>query len=159
MHSTVAKKCGTSILQNVDASSVKLVVRDNIMLRPGHDVYIMVNTTIRYTVVRLRQGKATGWYEFFNKYYSDNISDFYCSFSFWRYSRLLKVLITWKILWNKKYAPSKTSQNGIYRILIVYFLPKILRFSCYAKQVVFRALVKKAISLLFLEKNQSNLVK
>ena len=30
------------------------------MLKPGHDVYILVNTSITYSVIRLRQGRTTG---------------------------------------------------------------------------------------------------
>ena len=39
---------------------MKLVVLDNVMLKPGHDVYILVNTSITYSVIRLRQGRTTG---------------------------------------------------------------------------------------------------
>jgi len=41
-------------------AQVKLVVLDNVMSKPGHDVYILVNTSITYSVIRLRQGRTTG---------------------------------------------------------------------------------------------------
>ena len=47
-------------MQDVPAAQVKIVVLDNVMLRPGHDVFILVNTSVTYSVVRLRQGKAAG---------------------------------------------------------------------------------------------------
>jgi len=50
----------TSNLQNVAPAEVKIVVRDNVMLVPGHDVYILVNTSVTYSVIRLNRGKASG---------------------------------------------------------------------------------------------------
>ena len=50
----------TSNLQNVVPAEVKIVVRDNVMLVPGHDVYILVNTSVTYSVIRLNRGKASG---------------------------------------------------------------------------------------------------
>ena len=47
-------------LQNVAPAEVKIVVRDNVMLVPGHDVYILVNTSVTYSVIRLNRGKASG---------------------------------------------------------------------------------------------------
>ncbi|XP_029186949.2 LOW QUALITY PROTEIN: nuclear pore membrane glycoprotein 210-like [Acropora millepora] len=44
---------------NVAPAQVKVIVQDNVMLKPAHDVYIVVNTSITYSVVRLRQGKVT----------------------------------------------------------------------------------------------------
>ncbi|KAJ7382708.1 hypothetical protein OS493_033271 [Desmophyllum pertusum] len=43
---------------NVPPAQVKIVVLDNVMLIPGHDVYILVNTSVTYNVIRLRRGKA-----------------------------------------------------------------------------------------------------
>ncbi|XP_015750175.1 PREDICTED: nuclear pore membrane glycoprotein 210-like, partial [Acropora digitifera] len=45
--------------KNVAPAQVKVIVQDNVMLKPAHDVYIVVNTSITYSVVRLRQGKVT----------------------------------------------------------------------------------------------------
>ena len=50
--------------QNVAPAQVKVIVQDNVMLKPAHDVYIVVNTSITYSVVRLRQGKVTGQIQF-----------------------------------------------------------------------------------------------
>ena len=50
----------TSYFQNVAPAQVKIVVRDNVMLVPGHDVYILVNTSVTYSVIRLNRGKASG---------------------------------------------------------------------------------------------------
>ena len=47
-------------LQDVAPGEVKIVVRDNVMLVPGHDVYILVNTSVTYSVIRLNRGKASG---------------------------------------------------------------------------------------------------
>ena len=47
-------------LQDVAPAEVKIVVRDNVMLVPGHDVYILVNTSVTYSVIRLNRGKASG---------------------------------------------------------------------------------------------------
>lgn len=44
---------------NVAPAQVKVIVMDNVMLKPGCDVYIVINTSITYSVIRLRQGKAT----------------------------------------------------------------------------------------------------
>ncbi|XP_068674449.1 nuclear pore membrane glycoprotein 210-like [Montipora foliosa] len=44
---------------NVTPAQVKVIVMDNVMLKPGCDVYIVINTSITYSVIRLRQGKAT----------------------------------------------------------------------------------------------------
>lgn len=54
----------TSNLQNVTPAEVKIVVRDNVMLVPGHDVYILVNTSVTYSVIRLNRGKASGLFGF-----------------------------------------------------------------------------------------------
>ena len=56
----------SSVFQNVAPAQVKVIVQDNVMLKPAHDVYIVVNTSITYSVVRLRQGKVTGQIQFLN---------------------------------------------------------------------------------------------
>ncbi|EDO39641.1 predicted protein [Nematostella vectensis] len=55
----VRAKLRESIFEDVKPSTVKLVVLDKVLLRPAYDMYIMINTCVKYTVVRLRQGQAT----------------------------------------------------------------------------------------------------
>ena len=52
------------VFQNVAAAQVKVIVQDNVMLKPAYDVYIVINTSITYSVIRLRQGKVTGQIQF-----------------------------------------------------------------------------------------------
>ena len=47
-------------LQEVAAHSVKLLVIDNLMIVPSMDVYIMINTAVKYTVKRFRQNSVIG---------------------------------------------------------------------------------------------------
>lgn len=44
---------------NVSPASVQLVVKDKVMLNPGHDVYLLIYGTVQYSVERWRQGKPT----------------------------------------------------------------------------------------------------
>ena len=42
------------------AHSVKLLVIDNLMIVPSMDVYIMINTAVKYAVKRFRQNSVIG---------------------------------------------------------------------------------------------------
>ena len=46
------------------AAEVKLLILENILLSPAHDVYLLVGTSIQYKVQKIRQGKITGRSEF-----------------------------------------------------------------------------------------------
>uniref|UniRef100_A0A4W3IEM5 Nucleoporin 210 n=1 Tax=Callorhinchus milii TaxID=7868 RepID=A0A4W3IEM5_CALMI len=48
------------IYKNVPAAEVQLLILENIMLNPAHDIYLMVGTSIRYQVQKIKQGKITG---------------------------------------------------------------------------------------------------
>ncbi|XP_070565297.1 nuclear pore membrane glycoprotein 210-like isoform X2 [Ptychodera flava] len=43
--------------REVKASIVRLIVIDNLMLNPSHDIYLLVHAHIKYRVEKLRQGK------------------------------------------------------------------------------------------------------
>nr|XP_006822312.1 PREDICTED: nuclear pore membrane glycoprotein 210-like [Saccoglossus kowalevskii] len=45
--------------REVKPSIVRLIVIDNLMLNPSHDVYLLVHAQIQYGVEKLRQGKLT----------------------------------------------------------------------------------------------------
>uniref|UniRef100_A0A4W3I726 Nucleoporin 210 n=1 Tax=Callorhinchus milii TaxID=7868 RepID=A0A4W3I726_CALMI len=47
------------IYKNVPAAEVQLLILENIMLNPAHDIYLMVGTSIRYQVQKIKQGKIT----------------------------------------------------------------------------------------------------
>ena len=49
-----------SMLQDVGAAEVKLLILENILLSPAHDVYLLAGTSIKYKVQKIRQGKITG---------------------------------------------------------------------------------------------------
>lgn len=49
-----------SVLQDVGAAEVRLLILENIMLSPAHDVYLLAGTSIRYKVLKIRQGTITG---------------------------------------------------------------------------------------------------
>lgn len=46
--------------QNVPPAEVRLLILENILLNPAYDVYLMVGTSIRYKVQKIRQGKIAG---------------------------------------------------------------------------------------------------
>lgn len=53
--------------QDVGAAEVRLLILENILLSPAHDVYLLAGTSIQYKVQKIRQGKITGsslyhWY-------------------------------------------------------------------------------------------------
>ncbi|XP_071946091.1 nuclear pore membrane glycoprotein 210-like [Antedon mediterranea] len=45
--------------KSANASVVRLIVTDNLMLNPSHDVYILVHSQVQYQVEKFRQGKFT----------------------------------------------------------------------------------------------------
>ncbi|KAI4532567.1 hypothetical protein MG293_017832 [Ovis ammon polii] len=49
-----------AVYKNVHPAEVRLLVLENILLNPAHDVYLLVGTSIRYSVQKIRQGKITG---------------------------------------------------------------------------------------------------
>lgn len=46
--------------QDVGAAEVRLLILENIMLSPAYDVYLLAGTSIRYRVLKIRQGTITG---------------------------------------------------------------------------------------------------
>lgn len=49
-----------SVPQDVGAAEVRLLILENIMLSPAYDVYLLAGTSIRYKVLKIRQGTITG---------------------------------------------------------------------------------------------------
>ncbi|XP_006901438.1 PREDICTED: nuclear pore membrane glycoprotein 210 [Elephantulus edwardii] len=45
------------VYQNVRPAEVRLLILENILLNPAYDVYLMVGTSIRYKVQKIRQGR------------------------------------------------------------------------------------------------------
>nr|XP_023475657.1 nuclear pore membrane glycoprotein 210 isoform X2 [Equus caballus] len=48
-----------AVYKNVRPAEVRLLILENILLNPAYDVYLMVGTSIRYKVQKIRQGKIT----------------------------------------------------------------------------------------------------
>ncbi|XP_004581422.2 nuclear pore membrane glycoprotein 210 [Ochotona princeps] len=48
-----------AVYKNVHPAEVRLLILENILLNPAYDVYLMVGTSIRYRVQKIRQGKIT----------------------------------------------------------------------------------------------------
>lgn len=46
--------------QDVGAAEVRLLILENILLSPAHDIYLLAGTSIKYKVQKIRQGKITG---------------------------------------------------------------------------------------------------
>ncbi|KAK7796123.1 hypothetical protein U0070_012296 [Myodes glareolus] len=49
-----------AVYKNVRPAEVRLLILENILLNPAYDVYLLVGTSIRYKVQKIRQGKITG---------------------------------------------------------------------------------------------------
>lgn len=49
-----------SVPQDVGAAEVRLLILENILLSPAHDVYLLAGTSIQYKVLKIRQGTITG---------------------------------------------------------------------------------------------------
>nr|XP_061802177.1 nuclear pore membrane glycoprotein 210-like [Nerophis lumbriciformis] len=58
-HATIKAKIQESLYHGVDAAEVKLLILENILLSPAHDVYLLAGTSIRYQVLKIRQGSIT----------------------------------------------------------------------------------------------------
>nr|XP_045008482.1 nuclear pore membrane glycoprotein 210 [Jaculus jaculus] len=48
-----------AVYKNVRPAEVRLLILENILLNPAYDVYLLVGTSIRYRVQKIRQGKIT----------------------------------------------------------------------------------------------------
>ncbi|XP_077930763.1 nuclear pore membrane glycoprotein 210 isoform X3 [Halichoerus grypus] len=48
-----------AVYKHVRPAEVRLLILENILLNPAYDVYLMVGTSIRYRVQKIRQGKIT----------------------------------------------------------------------------------------------------
>ncbi|CAO2605905.1 Nuclear pore membrane glycoprotein 210 [Lemmus lemmus] len=48
-----------AVYKNVRPAEVRLLILENILLNPAYDVYLLVGTSIRYKVQKIRQGKIT----------------------------------------------------------------------------------------------------
>ncbi|KAI5182041.1 hypothetical protein MUG91_G35n16 [Manis pentadactyla] len=48
-----------AVYKNVHPAEVRLLILENILLNPAYDIYLMVGTSIRYKVQKIRQGKIT----------------------------------------------------------------------------------------------------
>ncbi|KAJ8384181.1 hypothetical protein AAFF_G00207990 [Aldrovandia affinis] len=47
------------LYKDVSPAEVRLLILENILLNPASDVYLLVGTSIRYSVLKIRQGKIT----------------------------------------------------------------------------------------------------
>ncbi|XP_077380724.1 nuclear pore membrane glycoprotein 210-like isoform X2 [Festucalex cinctus] len=55
-YAKVKAKIQESLYHGVNATEVKLLIVENILLNPSHDVYLMVGTSIQYQVLRIKHG-------------------------------------------------------------------------------------------------------
>uniref|UniRef100_A0A8C5CHL2 Nucleoporin 210 n=1 Tax=Gadus morhua TaxID=8049 RepID=A0A8C5CHL2_GADMO len=58
-HAKLKAKIQESLYKDVGAAEVKLLILENILLSPAHDVYLLAGTSIKYKVQKIRQGKIT----------------------------------------------------------------------------------------------------
>ncbi|XP_033825392.1 nuclear pore membrane glycoprotein 210 isoform X2 [Periophthalmus magnuspinnatus] len=58
-HAQLKAKIQESLYKDVGAAEVRLLILENIMLSPAYDVYLLVGTSIRYKVLKIRQGTIT----------------------------------------------------------------------------------------------------
>uniref|UniRef100_A0AAQ5X8U0 BIG2 domain-containing protein n=1 Tax=Amphiprion ocellaris TaxID=80972 RepID=A0AAQ5X8U0_AMPOC len=58
-HAKLKAKIQEPLYKDVGAAEVKLLILENILLSPAHDVYLMAGTSIRYRVLKIRQGTMT----------------------------------------------------------------------------------------------------
>lgn len=58
-HAKLKAKIQESLYKDVGAAEVRLLILENILLSPAHDVYLLVGTSIRYKVLKIRQGTIT----------------------------------------------------------------------------------------------------
>ncbi|KAM9856209.1 nuclear pore membrane glycoprotein 210 [Aulostomus maculatus] len=58
-HAKLKAKIQESLYKDVGAAEVRLLILENILLTPAHDVYLLAGTSIRYRVLKIRQGTIT----------------------------------------------------------------------------------------------------
>ncbi|KAE8293658.1 Nuclear pore membrane glycoprotein 210 [Larimichthys crocea] len=58
-HAKLKAKIQEPLYKDVGAAEVRLLILENIMLSPAHDVYLLAGTSIRYRVLKIRQGTIT----------------------------------------------------------------------------------------------------
>nr|XP_029132383.1 nuclear pore membrane glycoprotein 210 [Labrus bergylta] len=58
-HAKLKAKIQEPLYKDVGAAEVRLLILENILLSPEHDVYLMAGTSIRYRVLKIRQGMIT----------------------------------------------------------------------------------------------------
>ncbi|XP_035500937.2 nuclear pore membrane glycoprotein 210 isoform X2 [Scophthalmus maximus] len=55
-HAKLKAKIRESLYKDVGAAEVRLLILENILLSPAHDVYLLAGTSIQYKVLKIRQG-------------------------------------------------------------------------------------------------------
>lgn len=58
-HARLKAKIQEPLYKDVGAAEVRLLILENIMLSPAYDVYLLAGTSIRYRVLKIRQGTIT----------------------------------------------------------------------------------------------------
>ncbi|XP_031701211.1 nuclear pore membrane glycoprotein 210 isoform X2 [Anarrhichthys ocellatus] len=58
-HAKLKAKLEESLYKDVGAAEVRLLILENILLSPAYDVYLLAGTSIRYKVLKIRQGTIT----------------------------------------------------------------------------------------------------
>ncbi|XP_008286461.1 nuclear pore membrane glycoprotein 210 isoform X1 [Stegastes partitus] len=58
-HAKLKAKIQEQLYKDVGAAEVRLLILENILLIPAHDVYLLAGTSIRYRVLKIRQGTIT----------------------------------------------------------------------------------------------------
>ncbi|XP_078111484.1 nuclear pore membrane glycoprotein 210 isoform X1 [Sander vitreus] len=58
-HAKLKAKIQESLYKDVGAAEVRLLILENILLSPAHDVYLLAGTSIQYKVLKIRQGSIT----------------------------------------------------------------------------------------------------
>ncbi|XP_068163279.1 nuclear pore membrane glycoprotein 210 [Antennarius striatus] len=58
-HAKLKAQIQEPLYKDVGAAEVRLLILENIMLSPAHDVYLLAGTSIRYKVLKIRQGTIT----------------------------------------------------------------------------------------------------
>ncbi|KAM8862436.1 LOW QUALITY PROTEIN: nuclear pore membrane glycoprotein 210 [Spinachia spinachia] len=58
-HAKLKAKIEEPLYKDVGAAEVRLLILENILLSPAYDVYLLAGTSIRYKVLKIRQGTIT----------------------------------------------------------------------------------------------------
>ncbi|XP_076022576.1 nuclear pore membrane glycoprotein 210 [Genypterus blacodes] len=58
-HAKLKAKIQEPLYKDVGAAEVRLLILENILLSPAHDVYLLAGTSVKYKVQKIRQGKIT----------------------------------------------------------------------------------------------------